>query len=658
MSSLDRPFERDQARPRPRWLTSRRVAAVVAHWPLLLVLAALAIAATIVPTLLPVATTDDWGYARSAQILVQEGRLVIFPVVAATAVFQVVWGALFGWLFEPALGIFRLSTVVMVALGAVGLYGLCRELGIDRSRSTLGVAAYLFNPILFVLAFTFMTDPHFVSLLIIATWWYGRGLRPENLSPRWIVAGSVVAGLALLTRQQGVFIPIAVVVFLLATRRLRLDGASVRLFLQVVALPVVMFAAYLVWLRFGNEVPEVQTSFLQEVLDEGWAGTWWLLQRLSVVELAYLGFFALPVVVAALGAGRDLLRGVTRRGRLLALGWATVLLVGTVGLWLRSMKMPYIGQFFGSGGLGPPDVLGSRPRILTDDWRSALTVICVLASLGLAIIAARAVSDRVTPERATAGLVLSVALWQAAGTFPPSYHYIGWTAGSLDRYLLPLLPFTICLALWTLRGRRLFLPAAWGIVVAFALFATAGTRDYLGYMRTVWSVATDAVAAGVPYDQLDAGAAWDGYYLYESTEHFERSRSPRGSPWWVFFYGRPTDSSYVVSTAHRRDYIPVWRRSFDPWLGDPIPVYLLRRPYRLWPPNGRGSLLREIPVRPPAPELATSEDCSWISTQPPASPTFSSLWRDNLRRVWPRLDSGALSEWSAPPPCTRPSSST
>jgi hypothetical protein len=614
MTSRQQPIGGQAARP--VWWRPAALWAVAggwrAHWPVAAVLAALAIAAVIVPTLTPVATTDDWGYSRSAQILVTEGRLVVFPVVAATAVFQIVWGALFGWLLEPTLGVFRLSTVVMVGLGAVGLYGLCRELGIDRHRAALGTAAFLFNPLLFVLAFTFMTDPHFVSLLVIATWWYARGLRPDTPSPGWVVAGSAVAGLALLTRQQGVLIPVAVVVFLLVTRRLRLDRPSLTRFLQVVGLPVVAFAGYLAWLRFGNDVPQVQTSFLRELVEEGWAGTWWLAQRLTVVELAYLGFFTLPLVVAALAAWRRRPEGarasgvgISRTGWLLLAVWSGVLLVGVTGLWLRGMKMPYIGQFFGSGGLGPPDVLGSRPRLFSGDARTVITVVCVLASLGLAVIVARGISAApVSPERATAGLVLTVGLWQVVGIFPPSYHYIGWTAGSLDRYLLPIIPLTIALSLWTLRDRHLLLPTGWVIVVLFALFAVAGTRDYLVYMRSVWSVATDAVAAGVPLDQIDAGAAWDGYYLYEAGLELKRGRTRRGGPWWVYFYGRATDSSYVVSSTPRRGYFQIWKRSYSSWLNrEPGTLYFLRRGDRSWPPNGLGSLLREIPARPPAPEL-------------------------------------------------------
>src|ERR687897_218929 len=81
-----------------------------ANWAVLAVFFAFALAAVVVPTLAPVATTDDWAYARSAQILLDEGRLTVFPVVAATAVFQIVWGALCGLLFGPTFGVFRLST--------------------------------------------------------------------------------------------------------------------------------------------------------------------------------------------------------------------------------------------------------------------------------------------------------------------------------------------------------------------------------------------------------------------------------------------------------------------------------------------------------------------------------------------------------------------
>src|SRR5690606_34846682 len=122
--------------------------------PLLPVLACFGVSALVVPTLTPVATTDDWAYTRSVQHLVEDGELTIYSAVAATAVGQVLWGGLFGWILEPSLGVTRLSTVVIVALGGVALFDMLRQLGISRARSALGVAIHLFNPVTFMLAFS------------------------------------------------------------------------------------------------------------------------------------------------------------------------------------------------------------------------------------------------------------------------------------------------------------------------------------------------------------------------------------------------------------------------------------------------------------------------------------------------------------------------
>jgi hypothetical protein len=567
------------------------------HYPITLVLLAFALAAVVVPTLAPVATTDDWAYARSAQILLDQARLTIFPVVAATAVFQIVWGALFGFIFEPTLGIFRLSTVVITALGGLALYGLCRDLGVAPGRSALGVATFLFNPLVFVLAFTFMTDAHFMALLVIATWLYAKALEPEQVDGRLVVAGSGVAALAFLTRQQGALIVPAVVVFLLLSRRLRFDRASLLVLVQLLALPLLAAGGYYLWLRYGNDVPQVQTTFFREILEEGWSGTWWLLRRLTVVELMYLGLFALPLMVAALRGVPGLVRAIAPRGWILFAAWQAILLIGVTALWAGGALMPYIGQFFGSGGPGAPDIRGSRPILLGPQIRSALTVVCLISSLLLASIAARGMNAPPSRERGRAGLLLSIGLWQVLGVMAPSYHYIGWAAGSLDRYLLPLVPLTIALALWALRGVRISLPLGWIVIAALALFSVAGTRDYLVFMRAVWAMGEEATAAGVPLDRLDAGSGWDGYHLYEyGLEHRVRSRTPKGGPWWVYFYAPATDSAYVVASKPLPGYRVIIERPYSSWLQqEPTNLYLLNRTGVPWPPRPAS---REILTRP------------------------------------------------------------
>jgi 4-amino-4-deoxy-L-arabinose transferase-like glycosyltransferase len=570
------------------------------NWALLAVYVAFALAAVVVPTLAPVATTDDWAYARSAQILLDEARLTIFPVVAATAVFQIVWGALFGLIFEPTLGIFRLSTVVITALGGLALYGLCRDLGVARGRGALGVATFLFNPLVFVLAFTFMTDAHFMALLAIATWLYAKAIEPEleKLDGRLLVAGSGVAALAFLTRQQGILIAPAVLLFLLLSRRLRRDRTSLRVLIQLFAPPLLAVGGYFLWLRYGNDVPRVQSTFFREILEEGWSGTWWLLRRLTVVELMYLGLFTLPLIVAVLPGVRGLVRTVAPRGWILFAAWQAILLVGVTAFWARGALMPYIGQFSGSGGLGAPDILGSRPILLGPEIRSVLTVVCLITSLLLALIAARGMNAPPSRERSRAGLVLCIGLWQVLGVMVPSYHYIGWAAGSLDRYLLPLVPLTIALTLWALRGVRMILPFGWIVVAALALFSIAGTRDYLVFMRAVWDMGEEATAAGVPLDRLDAGSGWDGFHLYEyGLEHHIRSRTPKGGPWWVYFYAPATDSAYVVASKPVPGYRVIKEQPYSSWLQrEPTNLYLLHREGIPWPPQPAPKKIVTLPA--------------------------------------------------------------
>ena len=270
------------------------------HAGLLAVIAGFLATALVVPVLAPVATTDDWGYTRSVEILVHEGRLTVFPVVAATAVFQLLWGWLFASIFGMTLGAMRLSTLTMTALGGIALYGLLGELDVPARRKALGLATYLFNPLSFILAYTFMTDAHFTALMTGATWFSARGTRSGK--DRWLVAGSVLAACAFLVRQQGALIPAAIVVYVLATRRVRLNWAGIRRFLAITVIPGVALVGYYTWLLTVNNVPDVQAGFADEARAAGLRGTWRLTSNLSYITLVYAGFFLLPLGVMTIRA--------------------------------------------------------------------------------------------------------------------------------------------------------------------------------------------------------------------------------------------------------------------------------------------------------------------------------------------------------------------
>jgi 4-amino-4-deoxy-L-arabinose transferase-like glycosyltransferase len=566
--------------------------AILGNWPVLIPLILFGIAATIIPTMTNIATTDDWAYARSVEILYWDVKLTIFPVVAATAVGQVFWGGLFALIFGMELGVMRLSTVVIVALGAVALYAILRQLGVSRSRSSLGMALYLFNPLAFILAFSFMTDPHFASVMLFSIAFYVFGLHPGRQRPWAIVLGSLFAGYAFWIRQQGALIPLSVVVYLFVSRQLWFDRRSVRRTLQVALAPAIMLLAYYAWLYWVNDVPDVQEGFLDRARGYGWDGVWHQVRYLTYFELAYLGFFLIPLTVAMLPGFRARLPQPlfsSPFGYWAFLGWVGALITGLFLLTKQGRQMPYIGQFLGAGGFGPGDVPGPRRRLI--EWLpfyEIMTIVSVASAVVLGLLLCRRMIDVRSPERAAAGLLAMVCLWQVIGILPPSFQYLT-RGGSLDRYLLPIIPLVIALVLWASRDLRMIQPVAWAAIAVFAVVSTAGTRDYLVYMDAVWSMAARANEAGVPNEKMDAGASWDGYHLYTDMidQGVTRNMSPSRSPWWINFYAKQTDSTYIVSTSPtwREGYVVVDQREYDQWLEeDPVYVYLLRQRAAPWPP--------------------------------------------------------------------------
>lgn len=567
-----------------------------------------ALALLIIPVMTPVALGDDWVYARSVEILINEGRVRILDLSVVTLVWQVLWGGLFASILGPTFGAMRLSSVALSALGGLACYWGCRQLGVDRGRSALGAALYLFNPLLFSLSYSFMSDAQFVALLTISAAFYVRGLRPDRLSALFTIIGSFAAGLAFLERQQGALIPLGVATYLVLSGRMRPDRRGVGLFMQVVAVPAAMTVGYYLWFRFIHGIPKAQGDFVQKVGDAGIDGAVLLASRLSLIEATYLGLFVLPLAGAALLALPRLLRAIRPLGWLVFAVWAMFVLGGTAIFWQSGRRMPYIPHYLSPSGVGSYDLRGGRPFLFGQLGFDIATIMCVAGALLFGLILCLQIGKRSLPQtenarlifadrsaggrasldpyRAGAGLTLALAFWQILGVLPQSFTFRDWTfrgynAPSLDRYLLTLLPLALLLTLWALRGVRVAIPVAWVLAAGMAVFSIVGTRDFLTFHTAVWDLARTTTAQGVALTQLDAGAAWDGYHLYEySIANNIHTSAPL--PWWIGLFAPADTCEYIIAGAPRDDfsdlYAPIKRVEYSTWLNPtPTYLYLLRR---------------------------------------------------------------------------------
>lgn len=550
-----------------------------------------ALAVFVVPTLAPVPMSDDWVYTRAVERLVEDGVLEIPDRAVANLVFQIVWGAVFATVFGLSFGVLRVSSVVLTALGAVAVYGLARELEVDRRRAALAAAVYLFNPLGFVLSFSFMTDAVFTPLTVIAAYFYARGIRRGDAGRRAVLAGSVAASCAFLVRQQGLLVPVAVLTFLAATRRLSADRAGLRRVGEVALVPALTAGAFYAWLVFAHGIPASQGDFAGDVVGSGPSEIWVFLGRLAFIEVMYAGFFVLPLALLALPRLVPRLAGFGRRALWAAAAWGAVLAAGLV-VFSGDRRMPYAAHFLTRGGLGPNDLIGDRPDLGAAWVFDLFTLACALAAAAVGLAVARFVGHRQLPGRAGAGLVVSLAAWQAIGAVLPSFHFRDWTtpgvgrqlasSPSLDRYLLPLLPLCVCLLVWALHGERLNRAVASALVATFAVVSAAGTRDALVLQRETWALAREARAEGVPADKLDAGAAWDGYFMNDASVGSPLRTTD--APWWIEVWAPAIDSTYVVGTAPIPGYEVVRRRPYSSWLHRvPTELLLQRRSDRSGP---------------------------------------------------------------------------
>jgi hypothetical protein len=546
------------------------------HGPIVLVFAVFLLAMFVIPTFKNVPVGDDWVYTRSVEMLVEDGRLEILDLSVVTLVFQVLWGALFST-FEVSFVSTRLSTIALVLLSTAALYALCRDMQISPQRSALGAAVYLFNPLTFGLAFTFMTDPHFTALLVISSWLYIRGLRPAQYSPRTVLFASAIAALAFLVRQQGVLIPAAVGLYLLFASRWEPNAAGARMAGIVGGIPLLGVVLYYAWLFFIHGAPEQQGAFLDEIIDAGTRESRILVSRMTYIALAYIGVFVLPIALGTVPALRSLRVPRSWAGRLILGTWLVALVSGAIVFTQAGRHMPYIPQYASPQGIGPTDLYGGRPWLLDGEVVSWLSWIAVISSATFILFIATRLFDGATPERASASLLCMIGLWQFIGALPPSFHFRNWII-SVDRYLLPLVPISVVLLLRALNDGRLVLPIAWIATALIAAFSIIGTRDFLVFQGATWEMAHEAVESGIPLVQLDAGASWDGYYLYDySIEHGIDQRTP-GGPWWTDLFGPATDSTYVVSTRVLPDHRVIQQAPFSSWMDDDArTMYLLQK---------------------------------------------------------------------------------
>jgi hypothetical protein len=450
-----------------------------------------------------VAIIDDWTYAESVERLLRGHGFAVSAWSSTFPAAQIWWGTLFAWIGGFSFTALRLSSLVLWLVATLATYGGARVLDCRPAAAFLGALGLLAYPVLFVLAFTFMTDVPFVAASAVSLAMLAWGLRDRRLAR--IGLGLVWAVVAFFVRPVAIALPAGLLLGALA-----LDDPILRRRAALLAIgtALVMAASSVVAARFFPVAGEGGVAYRVERLRYVLFISPRIYLEAAFSMLAHVGLAIAPILVAvgarpsrrvawtaaALGAGA-LVASRLGPSPVSALKWAHTMSVAELGAARPLLQ-----------GATPPGAIGTAIETLA-------TVIGLVAAAELLGRVARGLRPGAWLRTPAWACIAGFGLASAGLCFVLWFFY--------DRYYLPLVLAATLLVLPEARASRVAAAVVLGALLALDV---TGTRDMLAYARAVSATAAELRASGVPEIDLDAGYPENGWRLYSHPE-----RMPAGS---------------------------------------------------------------------------------------------------------------------------------
>ena len=508
---------------------------------------------------------DDWWYARSLGCLLNEHKLIFPYGVTMTLVSQLVWGVLFCKIFGASFHVLRASTLVLGLVGILATYGLLREIRVPRSLSFIGAMVIAVNPWYVELSNTFMTDVPFFAFAMLSLFFYVRAIRRDSVA--YMAAGTLLACIAVLTRQIGIMLPISFAVAYLVKNGIR-PRSLINTLLPVIVV-VGLLLAYQKWLSAAGRMPlyySVQSKAGLQFLTSGPKQMLLGLTGVLKTALVYTGLFLFPVLIATLP------RKDTPSPRLWRINLAASTLLGLAllatlilhGEWMP-LKLQW-GNILIDFGVGPAtlcDVYPLKLSYLPTASKALWQLITVVGVAGAALLFRHLLQaiETIFAKKADHDSRPLLVLWLSAAALCLGPVILLSKFGYFDRYFLILLPLLMPIALLNTNPskNRALIGAALAVIVLFGVFGVGATHDYFAWNRARWKAYGQLAGQGrIPSTLIQGGYECNGWLSYEDRPNWERKIDPQ----------------YALTFGPIRGYHEI-----------------ARYPFRRWMPPGEGHIL-------------------------------------------------------------------
>ena len=508
---------------------------------------------------------DDWQYAYPVKSLIEKGSYTLTNEFSPNIFLQVIWGYLFCLIpNEFSFTYLRISTLVAAFIGAFVFFKILKtQLKRSFKESLLLTLFLVFNPLFFVLSFSFMTDVPFLTLCLASVYFYKKYLDEGKIQSR--ILGGLFSIIALFLRQPGILVLLAAefsfLIFAFFENRKKgkskFEWKPVFLFLGSVLISVVVYSFIEKFLKPYLEVTEnyisVGGEYLNTLLEKPHVFIFQLTKR-SLVSVFYLGLFFLPMGKYFL----DKIRGEQFYNKQVFGGVVIFNLLLIYGLHHFGYVFPFGGNVIYNMGLGPvlfSDIydLDLALNIGLPNWIvMSFGLICqVLGTYILFYFIKRTILAIQNPlEHKFFILLLSINIIYLSTMMVFSY---------FARYLLLLFSSVLILFFEEKTEKKIYQYKSFIILsILMVWFSVAGTKDYLAWNRLAKTKFEQLKNQGIEPRHIDAGLPINGFE--ETIKNIKETHK------------------YMISLNILEGYEVVEANAFHWWLtGLDDEIYILRK---------------------------------------------------------------------------------
>ncbi|MFH1479586.1 MAG: glycosyltransferase family 39 protein [Candidatus Omnitrophota bacterium] len=342
-----------------------------------------AIAFLLIQKIPDILINDSWAYAKIAKYFLETGTIRFIGLGAMSLLSHILCGAFFCKILGFSFMALNLSTFILSMLANIIFYLIIKELDFSEPKASLSSLLLIVNPIFFVTSFTYMTDVPFICWMLLGVFFYLRSLREEGSIDLFL--GSLFCVFASLVRQNGVLVPLGVLVFYLLDPKHRKRLSLSKIFILAV-FPIAIMGIYIYWQSQKPNVDKLHLS-LNSPQD-------------LIFILNYAALFCAPLILAYLIDIKEIYKNIFKRYPGICSVSATVVFLSAitaVGIATGKKMMPYYGMWVTKYGVFFDSMLAGSRRIIISDlaWAciTAITAICSAVFLIFIVLRIKGILD-------------------------------------------------------------------------------------------------------------------------------------------------------------------------------------------------------------------------------------------------------------------------